>query len=31
MNCHMFAGMTTHATQGDIPLFIHQMIPHHRK
>ena len=30
MNCHMFAGMTTHATQGDIPLFIHQMIPHHQ-
>jgi hypothetical protein len=30
MNCHMFAGMTTHATQGDVALFIHEMIPHHQ-
>jgi hypothetical protein len=30
MNCHMFAGMTTHATQGNVALFLQEMIPHHQ-
>lgn len=31
MNCYMMAGMTTHANEveGDVELFLHQMIPHH--
>ncbi|KAL7522540.1 hypothetical protein ACHAWX_007261 [Stephanocyclus meneghinianus] len=30
MNCHMFVGMTTYATQGDVALFLQDMIPHHQ-
>eukprot|EP00804_Cyclotella_cryptica_P013489 CCRYP_020170-RB/>CCRYP_020170-RB protein AED:0.02 eAED:0.02 QI:1234/1/1/1/1/1/2/220/576 len=30
MNCHMFAGMTTYSTQGNVALFLQEMIPHHQ-